>query len=321
MGGLRVLTAGEALIDWICTERGADLGAAAAFTKAAGGAPLNVAIGVARLGGRAAFAGRLGDDPFGTWLAALLAAEGVDAQLTGVAPGRPTRMAYVVTRADGERVLAHFSGGAADACLAPADLPTAALGGVDALVFGTLPLASPSAGEAILGAAREVGARGGLVLFDPNARPVLWPDDQTLRAAVDAGLRVATVAKFGDDELAWYTGTTDLAEAAEAVRARYGLVAVVATLGTAGALACLGPGRVVRAAAFAVEVADATGAGDGFVAGLLTALGHDWRGLADANWAVVLRRANAVGALACTRAGAIAALPTAQALEAFLAGR
>lgn len=324
MPGLRVLTAGEALVDWICTERGAGLAAAGTFAKAAGGAPLNVAVGIARLGGRAAFAGRLGDDPFGVWLAGLMAAEGVDAARAAMAPGRPTRMAYVVTRADGERELAHFSAGAADEALAPADLPPDGLADVDAFVFGSLPLAAPTARAAILGAAAAVKARGGLVLFDPNTRPVLWPDPAALRAAVAAGLAVATVAKLGDDELGWAgaddadPAAADPAAAAEAVRARHGLDAVVVTRGAAGSLVARAAGVVARRGR-PVEVVDATGAGDGFVAGLLTALDAGWRDLDDAGWGAALARANAVGALACTKAGAIAALPRKADLEAFLA--
>ena len=321
MAGLRVLTVGEALVDWICTERGATLATATAFTKAAGGQPLNVAVGVARLGGRAAFAGRLGDDPFGAWLGELLAMEGVDRTLATVAPGRPTRMAYVTTRLDGERELAHFSFHAADEALGWDDLPATALAAQDVLVFGTMPLAFRPARGAILGTAIRMAATGGFALFDPNARPVLWPSEAALREAVEAGLTNARIAKLGDDELAWFTGEADGAIAAERVRARFELDALVVTLGAGGATAWLPGGRSVHVPAFRVEVADPTGAGDGFVAGLLTALGPGWRDLDDAGWVVALRRANAVGAFAATRPGAIAALPTQAQLEAVLAGR
>lgn len=317
MAYLQLLTVGEALVDWISTERGVDLAAAGRFEKAAGGAPFNVAVGYARLGGSSAFAGRLGDDPFGAWLADLLRVEGVNATLATVAPGRPTRMAYVTTQTDGDRHLAHFSGGTADEALTAADLPATLLVRFDAMVFGSLPLAVPAGRDAILTAAAGFG---GLVLFDPNARPVLWPSDAALRDAVGAGLSVCTVAKLGDDELAWLTGDPDPSTAAEAVRAQYDLHAVVATLGVKGSLVRLAGGRVVAAPAIPVTVVDPTGAGDGFVAGLLAALSAEgWRDLDDAGWAVALRRANAVGALACTRAGAIAALPDAPALAAFLA--
>lgn len=321
MAGLRVLAVGEALVDWISTERGADLARARAFTKAPGGQPLNVAVGVARLGGRAAFAGRLGDDPFGAWLGELLAAEGVDRRLATVAPGRPTRMAYVVTRADGERALAYFSAGAADEALGPDDLPADVAGDHDVLTFGSMPLAVRPAREAVLALARAMAAAGGFALFDPNARPVLWRDDAALREAVEAGLAAARIAKLGDDELAWFAGETSLPEAAGRVQARFALDALVVTAGAGGATAWLPGGRQVHGPGFPVAVADPTGAGDGFVAGLLTALTPDWRALDDAGWATALRRANAVGAFACTQPGAIAALPTAARLEAFLAGR
>ncbi len=319
MAIMKLLTVGEALIDWICTERGADLAAATHFDKAAGGAPFNVAVGYARLGGPAAFAGRLGDDPFGAWLGELLRAEGVDRALATVAPGLPTRMAFVTTSADGDRAFSHFSAGAADEALSAADLPLDALLGFEALVFGSLPLAVPSARAAVLNAAKRCRSRA-LVLFDPNARPVLWKNDAAQREAVEAGLAACTVAKLGEDELGWLTGELEPMAAAELVRARFGLHAVVVTLGAAGSLVRLAGGRSALAASFPIDFVDATGAGDGFVAGLLAALPADgWRDLDDAGWVAALRRANAVGAIACTRAGAIAALPDAATLSAFLA--
>ncbi|MFP5502181.1 MAG: PfkB family carbohydrate kinase, partial [Candidatus Sericytochromatia bacterium] len=106
---VEILTAGEALVDWVSTESGADLEAARHWVKAPGGAPLNVAVGLARLGAKAGFAGCLADDAFGAWLRAVMAAEGVDTRLAAVAAGAQTRMAYVVTTAGGDRHLAAFS--------------------------------------------------------------------------------------------------------------------------------------------------------------------------------------------------------------------
>ncbi|MFN3432427.1 MAG: PfkB family carbohydrate kinase, partial [Candidatus Sericytochromatia bacterium] len=123
MSPARVLTAGEALVDWVCTDRGLSLALAGAFTKAPGGAPLNVAVALARLGVPTAFAGRVGADPFGDWLRALLDAEGVDTALMKTAYDRQTRMAYVVTNGQGDRELAAFSDVAcADAELTVGDL-------------------------------------------------------------------------------------------------------------------------------------------------------------------------------------------------------
>ncbi|MDB5096863.1 MAG: putative fructokinase [Cyanobacteria bacterium RYN_339] len=309
-----ILTAGEALIDWVSRERGATLAAARHFERAPGGAPLNVAVGLARLGVRAGFAGCLAEDPFGDALAALLAAEGVDASLVRRVMGCQTRMAYVTTRADGDRELAAFSRVAcADAAIAPSDLPVATLDHLDAFYFGSLILQGAPARGAVLEAAARVRAAGGLVMFDPNVRLVLWPDRQKLLRVLEAALTVATVVKLGEDELA-LLGTLGPG------------ITVLTTHGAQGAEVRWAGGQV-RVAAPAVDVVDTTGAGDGFVAGVLaelTALKRADERLAAvpdrldaAGWTRVLTRASAVGGLVCTRTGAIAALPTRAELDAF----
>src|SRR5438445_10576629 len=73
-----VITCGEMLIDFISTEVGVCLAQAPAFKKAPGGAPANVAVGVARLGYRAGFIGQVGNDEFGHFLADTLQSHGVD---------------------------------------------------------------------------------------------------------------------------------------------------------------------------------------------------------------------------------------------------
>ena len=73
-----IVTLGEALIDFVADVAGVTLAECPGFRKAPGGAPANVAVGVARLGGEAAFVGKVGDDPFGRFLVATLAAAGVD---------------------------------------------------------------------------------------------------------------------------------------------------------------------------------------------------------------------------------------------------
>jgi fructokinase len=105
MASPAILTAGEALIDWVSREKGAELEFATEFSRQPGGAPLNVAVGLARLGVKVAFAGCLADDAFGDQLASLIQQEGIDDALVRRVTGCQTRMAYVVTRSDGDREL------------------------------------------------------------------------------------------------------------------------------------------------------------------------------------------------------------------------
>ncbi|HEY9724120.1 MAG TPA: carbohydrate kinase [Oscillatoriaceae cyanobacterium] len=327
MAGL--LTVGEALYDWVSTDAGADLASARHFVKAPGGAPLNVAVGAARLGVETAFAGRVGDDPFGHALLDLLVREGVDTRLARVAAERQTRMAYVLTREDGDRHLAGFSTVAcADAALTPEDLPESAITDARAFYFGALMLADPHARAVMLDAARRAHAGEGLVVFDPNWRLVMWPDADELRAVVDEAIATSHLLKLGDDELSWLTGL-ELEAGANALFARHDLAALVVTCGAQGCYF-----KTARAAghvpSYAVRCVDATGAGDGFVAGLLAGLlarddgmpmPAQVRRLDGPAWHELLTEANAVGALATTQPGAVSALPRREALDNFLATR
>ena len=76
--GVDVVCLGEALVDLVSTKSGVRLDRAPAFRKAAGGAPANVAVGLARLGCRSAFIGAFGVDSLGAFLASTLARAGVD---------------------------------------------------------------------------------------------------------------------------------------------------------------------------------------------------------------------------------------------------
>lgn len=323
----RLLAVGEALYDWVSTDAGADLATARHFVKAPGGAPLNVAIGAARLGAEVAFAGCVGADAFGAALAELLAHEGVDTRLLRAVAGRQTRMAYVLTDAQGDRTLAGFSTVAcADAAIAAADLPDSAIAAARAFYFGALTLADPASRAVMLDAARRAHAAGALVVFDPNWRWVMWPDAAELRAVLEAAIATSHVLKLGDDELAWLTGQS-LEAGAETLFARHDLAALVVTCGAQGSYfkTARAAGRVPSRP---VRCVDATGAGDGFLAGLLTGLlsrdagtplADHVRRLAAEDWQALLSEANAVGALATTQPGAVSALPTRDALDAFLA--
>ncbi len=119
-----VLCLGEILVDLgLQPTVGAELDQAQHFTKAAGGAPANTAVGLARQGVATAFLGRISDDAFGRWLRSILEHEGINVDCAILDPAAQTRMAYVVTTATGDRKLAEFSRIAcADTKLQPNDL-------------------------------------------------------------------------------------------------------------------------------------------------------------------------------------------------------
>jgi hypothetical protein len=117
-----VVTFGEMLIDFVPTVAGVSLAEAPAFVKAPGGAPANLAIAVSRLGGGAAFVGKLGDDEFGRMLAAILRDNGVDDGGVVFDAGARTALAFVTLRADGEREFMFYRNPIADMLLTADEL-------------------------------------------------------------------------------------------------------------------------------------------------------------------------------------------------------
>ncbi|MCS7255686.1 MAG: PfkB family carbohydrate kinase [Thermomicrobium sp.] len=310
-----VVSCGELLIDFVALRRGVRLVDAPAFRRAAGGAPANVAVGVVRLGRRAAFLGQVGDDDFGHYLAETLARAGVDVRGLRFSPDARTALAFVSLRADGERDFLFYRHPSADMLWRPEDVDRAVASATRIFHFGSISLIEEPARSATLVAmetAREHGAR---LSYDPNLRLALWPSPESARAGMLRGLEHAEIVKLSREELAFLTGSSDPAAARQLWHERLQLLVV--TLGAAGC-AYLTPQEEGEVPGFTVPVVDTTGAGDGFVAGLLVGLleqGLDWSKRAVEQ---ALRLANAVGALVCTRRGAIPALPTRRQVQRLL---
>ena len=310
-----VVSCGELLIDFVALRRGVRLVDAPAFRRATGGAPANVAVGVARLGRRAAFLGQVGDDDFGHYLAQTLARAGVDVRGLRFSPDARTALAFVSLRADGERDFLFYRHPSADMLWRPEDVDRAVASATRIFHFGSISLIDEPARSATLVAmetAREHGAR---LSYDPNLRLALWPSPEAARAGMLRGLEHAEIVKLSREELAFLTGSSDPAAARQLWHERLQLLVV--TLGAAGC-AYLTPQEEGEVPGFTVPVVDTTGAGDGFVAGLLVGLleqGLDWSKRAVEQ---ALRLANAVGALVCTRRGAIPALPTRRQVQRLL---
>jgi len=310
-----VVTCGELLIDFVALRRGVRLPDAPAFRRAAGGAPANVAVGVARLGRRAAFLGQVGDDDFGHFLAETLCRAGVDTRGLRFSSAARTALAFVSLRADGERDFLFYRHPSADMLWRPEDVERSVAGATRIVHFGSVSLIDEPARSATLEAVALARAGGALVSYDPNLRLTLWPSPTAAREGMLRGLAEADLVKLSSEELAFLTGSSDPASARQLWHDRLRLLVV--TLGAAGCayLTRHGEGCVPG---FPVRVVDTTGAGDGFVAGLLVGLlehGGEW---SQETIERALRLANAVGALVCTRRGAIPALPTRQRVMQFL---
>lgn len=311
---------GELLVDFISTVSGATLAEAPAFVKAPGGAPANVAVGLARLGVASGFMGQVGDDAFGHFLAETLRDNGVDVSALRFSDPARTMLAFVSLRAGGERDFMFYRHPSADMLYRPEDVDADAIRQAKLLHFGSISLIDEPARSATLRAAGIAREAGLLISYDPNLRLNLWPGVESARAGIRLGWPLAHVIKVSEEELAFIAGSGDVAEAARALW-HPDLRLLVITRGRQGCRYVTGafsgemPG-------FEVEAVDTTGAGDGFVAGLLKGLLASPNALENkAQLEAICHYANAAGALAVTQRGAIPALPTAQQLDVFLSSR
>ena len=308
-----IVSFGELLIDFVALETGVSVGDASGFEKKPGGAPANVAVAVAKLGQPSAFLGQVGDDPFGHHLDSVLRAEGVDTRGLRFSSAARTALAFVSLRADGERSFVFYRQPSADMLMTPEDVALDVIDGQDIFHFGSITLISEPSRSATLAAVNYARERGLTISYDPNLRLSLWEDEATARAGLLSGLADAHSVKVSDEELEFLTGERD----ASALW-RDGMRWIVVTHGAKGATLYTRD-AIIYAPGFSVSAVDTTGAGDGFVAGLLVGLVE--RGMAHAMLPEILRFACAVGAITTTARGAIPALPTRAQVEAFLQGR
>jgi fructokinase len=315
-----VLCLGEALIDFVADEAGVSLIECPGFRKAPGGAPANVAVGLARLGVAAAFLGKVGEDAFGRFLEQTFAGAGVDTRFMRFDPDARTGLAFVSLKADGERDFAFFRNPSADMLYRADEIPDEAFDGCRAFHYGSITLIQEPSRSATLDALHRARERGALVSYDPNLRPPLWPDLETARREILAALPLADVVKVSEEEAEFLFGPGTLERQSERLLgAGPGLAAL--TRGAAGSYLANRSGGV-SVPGFPVTAVDTTGAGDGFVAGLLACLlepgqaGELRRGELER----LARFGNAVGALTCLKKGAIPALPDRAQVEVFLSG-
>ncbi|ESA39037.1 fructokinase [Leptolyngbya sp. Heron Island J] len=285
-----------------------------------GGAPANVACGLAKLGISVEFVGAVGVDAWGQALTRLLPDLQVGSRGLQRHPTAPTREVFVLTDEAGERSFAGFSlpdpAGFADAHLICDRIDPHLFNGIKYLVLGTLGLAYPQTRESILQAVEWSHQYNSRVVLDVNWRPMFWENPAQATGLVMDLLKHVSFLKLSDTEAQWLLDTTDPVEIAAQ---RPYLEGVMVTAGAAGCRYYLG-GHSGYVSGFDVDVEDTTGAGDAFVAGFLHQLCTRGRScLLDAECAhEVVRYASAVAALTTTRSGAIAGQPTPREVDAFL---
>ncbi|MDF2505329.1 MULTISPECIES: carbohydrate kinase [Clostridium] len=312
-----VLCIGELLIDFICSDVNTSLDLGENFKKKAGGAPANVTAAICRLGGKASFVGKVGDDPFGKFLKDTLDTLNVDTSMLLMDKIEKTTLAFVSLKSNGERDFVFNRG--ADGCLKYSELDLDKIYSNKVMHFGSATaLLSGDMRESYVRIMQEAKKREIFVSFDPNFRDNLWAGNIEDFVNISRKcIEFADFIKVSDEELKIITGKEDMYEAVDALRAG-GNKIVAVTLGKDGTLISTDE-KTEIVPSIKIKSIDSTGAGDAFVGSLLYKISllnnskelyKDFGELKN-----IVTFANKVGAIVCTKLGAIASLPTLEEVE------
>nr|AFK41276.1 unknown [Medicago truncatula] len=306
-----VVCFGEMLIDFVPTVSGLSLADAPAFKKAPGGAPANVAVGISRLGGSSAFIGKVGEDEFGYMLADILKENNVNSQGMRFDPGARTALAFVTLRSDGEREFMFYRNPSADMPLQEDELDLDLITKAKIFHYGSISLITEPCKSAHIAAAKAAKEAGVFLSYDPNLRLPLWPSADSAREGILSIWETADIIKISEEEISFLTNGEDPYDGAVVRKLFHPNLKLL--LVTEGAEGCRYYTKEFsgRVTGMKVDAVDTTGAGDAFVAGILSQLATDPSLLQkEEQLRESLRFANACGALTVTERGAIPALPT-----------
>jgi 2-dehydro-3-deoxygluconokinase len=264
----QVVTLGETMALLTAPHTGL-LRHATSLNLSCAGAESNLATGLARLGYRVAWIGRVGDDEFGALVRRTLAAEGIDARIV-VDPQAPTGLMVKSRRTAAVTQVNYYRAGSAGSRLCPDDVDTDLIGGAQVLhLTGITPALSGTAREAVQHALRTARSAGVAVSLDLNYRKGLWPERECAAVlgplVAQADLVFATEAEarlLVDGE-----GPIELGRALAAT----GVGEVLIKRGAQGAVAIV-DGEEIVVPAYPVTEVDPVGAGDAFAAGYLAAV-------------------------------------------------
>ena len=305
-----VVLLGEAMVLLVAEQPGA-LEQVHHFEKRTAGAETNVAIGLARLGLRVGWQSRLGDDSMGRFLLAEMQREGVDCSRVVLDATQRTGFMFKGRNDDGgDPAIEYHRRGSAASLLQPGDIDARWVAAARHLhVTGVFPALAPNTLQATLRAIAAARESGRTVSFDPNLRPALWASATQMQHTINELASRCDWVLPGLDEGRQLSGHGEPQAIAAFYRA-LGARQVVVKLGADGAWYDGDDGAGHVPAFPATRVVDTVGAGDGFAAGLISAL------LAGRGIAAAVRRGAWIGARAVQVRGDTDGLPTQRELEA-----
>lgn len=305
----KLYTIGEMLIDFTANKIGS-LKEVKEFVKNPGGAPANVAVCTAKLGGNAAVITKVGKDAFGDFLIDTLKENCVDTSFVFQTKEANTALAFVALDETGEREFTFYRKPSADLFLNEDEIPEIFQSG-DILHFGSVDLVDYPVRRAHLHAIYLARKAGAIISFDPNLRYSLWETKNELLNTVRNFIPLADIIKVSEEEL---FDITEIKEEKEAINKLFNgnVKLILLTKGEHGSSAYTKRGYFCTVPSKKVIQVDATGAGDCFAGTFLFQILRD--NITDVSFLEehlqkYLFYANTAASIVVTKKGAIPSMP------------
>lgn len=308
----KIISMGEALIDFIPAQKGCDLKDVQSFTKACGGAPCNVAAAVSKLGGKSMMITQLGDDAFGDFIEETIAQAGVDTSAVFRTSKANTALAFVSLKADGDRDFSFYRRPSADMLLESDSINDKWFDDTGIFHFCSVALVPSPMRDAHEKALSIAKSKNVLVSFDPNIRFPLWEDKMLLKSTILEFMDYADITKISDEEIEFITGYSKVEQGVKWLFEQYpNLKAVLYSMGKNGAK-LITRDYEISAKDYTVNAVDTTGAGDCIIGSFLYMLAknnidaHNFDDCEKELLQSALDFANCCSSISVTRYGAIA---------------
>lgn len=281
------------------------------FTKSIGGAESNVAIALARLGHKAGWFSKLGDDEFGRYIKSTVMGEEVDVSRVKKDPKRTTGILFKERFSTVNPNVYYYRKGSAASHLMMEDLDMEYIASAKILHVTGISLAlSEEMREAVFYAVKEAKKRGVLISFDPNIRLKLWSEEEARETILEM-VKLTDLLFPGKEEAELLLGLTEPEEIAVTFL-KLGVQTVALKLGKSG---CYVKNKETEAFVHGYTVdhpVDTVGAGDGYAAGFISGY------LENLSLTECAQRANAVGAMATLVKGDMEGFPYKDQVEIFM---
>ncbi|MGE7918914.1 carbohydrate kinase family protein [Viridibacillus sp. NPDC093762] len=306
-----VLVYGDAFVDFIANDM-----TNTSFTKFLGGATVNVAAGISRIGAPSALITITGDDETSEFVRNELDKEGVNMNYAKIVPEKRVSGVHVHLTEGNDRIFTNYIDETPDLQVEPEHLQEEAFKRASIFNICSNTMFHPTALETTRAAVALAKKHNVLLAMDANIRPLRWESQKVCYDTINTFLQSVDMLKLADEELFFITETTTLEEGIVAL-AKYNIPFIMITVGAQGTYVVLN-GEVKHVPSIPVTCVDSTGAGDAFMAGVLrhSHLYGIPKTMEDAYNCVFF--ANQLGAMAATKAGAITAMPRFEEIKSLI---